>query len=131
MYIYVYSLCHSSPRIAHIGFCCAASIRSIYRSRIFVKVYERTSRVWDVKKEFEVQAQNEPLLAIVREKVSSPGVCRQCSLSVCIIVHKKTMELSIAGTGRWTQVVMYPLFSEPEELWNRIPVVGTLFSPPS
>ena len=59
--------------------CCAASL---YRSRIFVKVYERTSRVWDVKKEFEVQAQNEPLLAIVREKVSSGSVAYVTGLCV-------------------------------------------------
>lgn len=46
------------------------------RSRIFVTVYERSSCVWSVKTEFEVQAQNDTLLAIVREKVSESARVR-------------------------------------------------------
>ena len=66
-----------APESKSILFASACYYKSdcVCRSRIFLKVYERTSRVWDVKMEFEVQAQDDTLLSIVREKVSLRGNC--------------------------------------------------------
>ena len=61
---------------------CYCYFGCVCRSRIFLKVYERTSRVWDVKKEFELQAQDDTLLSIVREKVSLRGNCF-CASGLC------------------------------------------------